>query len=179
MKGKIMLKVAYYYNTKIQEEYQNIVYNEKFKFFCCSSYWSFKFEDCSSSNWFQIEYVSVDKNDNVIGFLGAEVERDINKVKSLRIINFKDKCNVTFSKDLHKFLIELFTVHNFNKINFSVVCGNPIEKMYDKYCAKYGGRIVGICKKDVKLTDGKLYDYKIYEIFKDDFINSQKEKNNE
>lgn len=167
-----MLKIAYYYNSKIQEEYQKIIYDDKYKFYCCSSYWSFKFDESASNNWSQVEYVSVDNDDNVIGFLGAEVDRNINKVTSLRVINFRDKCNVTFSKDLHKFLIELFTVHNFNKINFSVVCGNPIEKMYDKYIAKYGGRILGIYKDDVKLTDGKLYDYKIYEIFKDNYLKS-------
>jgi hypothetical protein len=167
-----MLKIAYYYKSKIQEEYQKIIYNPKYKFYVCSSYYNYEFDVGGNTNWANIEFVSVDKDDNVIGFLGASVNRDIMKVDSLRIINFKEKGNITFSKDLNQFLHELFTVHNFNKINFSVVCGNPIEKMYDKYCIKYGGRILGTYKDDVKLTDGKLYNLKIYEILKEEYLKS-------
>jgi len=169
-----ILKIAYYYKTKLQDEYKLIVYNDKYKFYFCSSYWNYEFDVSGNSNYYQIDFVSVDENDNVIGFLGANINRDINKIDSLRIINFKNKCNIIFSKDLYKFLNELFTVHNFNKIEFSVVVGNDIEKMYDKYCLKNSGRIVGQYKEHVKLTDGKLYDYKIYEIFREDYLKAMK-----
>jgi len=48
--------------------------------------------------------------------------------------------------------------------------GNPIEKMYDKYINKYGGRIIGINKQSTKLQDGNYYDVKYYEIFRDDYL---------
>ena len=41
---------------------------------------------------------------------------------------------------------------------------------------KYGGRIVGIKKKDVQLIDGKYYDLKLYEIFADDYFKSIKKQ---
>ena len=80
--------------------------------------------------------VSVDNQDNVIGFLRASIIRTSEKVSSLGIINFYDK-NLTFSRDLYQFLKELFEKYNFRKIEFNVVIGNPIEKMYDKYIDKY------------------------------------------
>ena len=60
--------------------------------------------------------------------------------------------------------------YNFRKIEFTVIVGNPIEKMFDKYIGKYGGRIVGIGKESVKLPDNLFYDSKLYEIFKVDFL---------
>lgn len=48
---------------------------------------------------------------------------------------------------------------------FRVVIGNHIEKMYDKYIEKYGGRIIGVRKDEVRLIDGKLY-----EITKDEYL---------
>jgi hypothetical protein len=171
LKGVIsILKIAYYYKSKVQVEYQKIIYNDKFKFYINSSFWNYDFNMGGDSNWNAIEYVSVDDKDNIIGFMGANIDRDVNKVGSLRLINFKNKCNVTFAKDLYRFLNELFTVHKFIKIEFTVVVGNPIEKMYDKYCLKYGGRIVGTYKDFTKLTDGNLYDTKLYEIFRTEFL---------
>jgi len=95
--------------------------------------------------------------------------RSSDKVSSLGIINFYDK-NLTFSRDLYKFLKDLFEKYNFRKIEFNVVIGNPIEKMYDKYIDKYGGSIVGIRKESTRLQDGKYYDVKIYEIFRENYL---------
>lgn len=164
-----MLKPAYYYKQQIQEEYKNIVGDSKYKFYFCCSYWGYEFGTFAETSWYDLEFVSLDESGNVIGFMRADIDRESNKIKSLGIINFKNKGNVTFSKDLHKFLFDLFNVHKFRKIEFSVIVGNPIEKMYDKYCLKYGGHIVGQYKGHVKLTDGNLYGYKLYEIFKEDF----------
>ena len=50
--------------------------------------------------------------------------------------------------------------------------GNPIEKMYDKYINKYGGRIIGINKQSTKLQDENYYDVKYYEIFREDYLKS-------
>lgn len=35
---------------------------------------------------------------------------------------------------------------------------------------KYGGRVVGICRQEVRLMDGMLYDLKKYEIFRTDYL---------
>lgn len=106
----------------------------------------------------------------------ADIDRNIDSVSSLHLINFYDT-NITFSRDMYKFLIQLFKEFKFRKINFCVVIGNPIEKMYDKYINKYGGRIIGIKKEQVKLHDGEICDLKLYEIFKRDFEKCYKKGN--
>jgi hypothetical protein len=81
-----------------------------------------------------------------------------------------------FSHDMGDFIFSLFLRHRFNKIVFRVVVGNPAEDIYDRFCVKYGGRIVGVLKDNVKLLDGKNYDEKLYEIMLNDFEKSIGEK---
>lgn len=163
-----ILKLAYSYKDKLQTAYQNIVFQDKYKFFNYSTYWDYTLK-LEESSWNSIEIVSVDNKDNIRGFLKAEISRTTEKVSSLVIINFYD-VNVVFAKDLYQFLIDLFEKHNFRKIEFTVIIGNPIEKMYDKYIQKYGGNIVGIRKATTKLQDNNYYDKKLYEIFKEDYL---------
>lgn len=47
--------------------------------------------------------------------------------------------------------------------------GNPAEQIYDRFIAKYGGSVTGVHKETVKLQDGKYYDMKGYELFRDEF----------
>ena len=162
-----ILKLAYTYKDKLQKQFQNIVFQEKYKFYY-DNYWNYTIK-LSEDSWNDIELVSVDKDDNVIGFLRATIARTSDKISSLWIINFYQP-NLVFSKDLYKFLVDLFEKYNFRKIEFNVVIGNPIEKMYDKYINKYNGRIIGIGKQSTKLQDGKYYDVKFYEIFRDDYL---------
>ena len=57
-----------------------------------------------------------------------------------------------------------------------MIIGNPIEKSYDKMINKYGGRIVGIYKEDVKLIDGEYYDKKLYEILASEYFETIKKR---
>ena len=164
----IILKLAYTYENQLQQLFKKIIFQEKYKYYNYSNYWTYNLK-LSENSWDSIEMVSVDEQDNVRGFLSASIARDSDKVSSLGMINFYD-INVVFAKDMYKFIKDLFLKFNFRKIEFTVVVGNPIEKMYDKYIQKYNGRIVGIKKQSTKLQDNKYYDVKMYEIFRDDCI---------
>lgn len=164
-----MLKLAYTYKDKLQITYNTVVFNDRYKYFNFSNYWDYTIK-LSENSWENIEMVSVDKEDNIIGYFRAGIARDSDKISSLAVINFYDK-NVTFSRDLYQFLIDLFEKYNFRKIEFNVVVGNPAEKMYDRIMKKYGGNIVGVKIRSTKLVDGKYYNVKMYEIFKRDFDN--------
>jgi len=148
------------------------VFKDKYKYYNNNNYWNYEIE-LKKDSWNQVEMVSVDKNDKVIGYLCAYFERSSNKVSGIAAINFQD-VSITFSKDFYKFLINLFEVHNANKIEWTVVVGNPAEKLYDKLIDRFGGMVVGINHKTTILGDGKLYDMKEYEIFKCDYERSDK-----
>ena len=160
--------MAYPYRDKLNQSWQAIVFNNKYKYYNFTNYWSYEI-GLNNDSWNKIEMISVNKNDEILGFLSASCDRSANKISNVGAINFKD-VNLTFSKDFHKFLNELFTLHNFNKIEWDVLIGNPAEKMYDKIIKKYGGSIVGVQHESAVLMDGTFCDVKEYELFKRDYL---------
>jgi len=164
-----MLDVAGKYEQELQNLFANIMFNDKYKFYLGSSYMD-KYKPYEST-WNGHEFVSIHDR-KIIGYMGYTIDRDANFAYSLRVINFEDK-NLLFSKDLKRFLQNIFEKFNFRKLKFGVVVGNPIEKAYDRICLKFGGRIVGTYKQDTKLFDGQYYDWKMYEIFREDYLKSK------
>lgn len=159
-----MLDFAINHEVDLGKNMRSIMFNDKFKFENFGSYYDdFKLDKTIA--WNNIQCVSYDEcREKVIGYMAICVDRDAGNLTSLRIINFSDKQEL-FAIDLKKFLLNLVKREDFKKITFSVIVGNPIEKTYDKLIKKYGGRIVGVYEKDIKLNDGKIYDKKVYEIF--------------
>jgi hypothetical protein len=166
-----MLKPAYIFKDKLQEIYNSVIFNNKYKYYNNSNYWNYELK-LSNDSWNNIEMVSVDSKDNILGFFQASISRESDKISSIGIINFYDK-NIVFSRDLYNFLVDLFEKYNFRKIEWNVVVGNDAEKLYDRIIAKYGGRVVGVEEKSTKLIDGLYYNVKYYEIFKENFERSR------
>lgn len=159
-----MLKLALLYKSQLEEAYLSKIMDEKNKYYICNSFYNYELS-LAEDSWTQLDLVSVNSEDQVIGYLSASFDRNANSVSHLSIINFYD-VNLTFSRDLYQFVNDLFFKYGFRKIKFSVVVGNPAEKMYDKFIEKYNGRIAGVYEDDVVLPDGKYYDIKQYEIHK-------------
>lgn len=165
-----MLDVALKYKDELQCLFIDTFHKEKYKFYHYNSYYS-EFQ-LKEDTWNSHEFVSVDKDGNVIGFISYEINRVATSVCGLGIINFSDN-KFTFGKDVIQAIKDIFEKYNFNKLSFCVVIGNPIEKTYDKLVAKYGGRIVGIEKEHTVLYDHKFYDVKRYEILRKDYIKTK------
>jgi RimJ/RimL family protein N-acetyltransferase len=142
-------------------------YDDKYKFYHGTS-WC-KSKDISENNWEDRLFVSLNKSDDILGLIGYHIDRANDYIDCLWIINFSED-KVTFGRDVGKTLDDIFTKYNFRKLAFSVIVGNPIEKSYDKLIHKYGGKIVGTYKENVKLMDNKYYDEKLYEIFREDYM---------
>ena len=166
-----MLKLAIQYKEKLNQAWQSIIFQEKYQFYICGNSWHYNI-DLADNSWEKLQMVSVDAEDNVIGYLAADIDRYTYKVSNIGAINFGD-VSITFSMDLYQFLTELFTKHKFRKIEWFVIVGNPAEKLYDKIIAKYGGRIIGIRREATITADGTIRDEKEYEIFKTDYEAAQ------
>lgn len=161
------LKFAVDHEHKLSLLMRKAMMDEKYKYYFYSSYFRYD-TDIPRDSWNHLQMVSV-KNDEIIGLLGAYIDRETRNVTDLYAINFHD-INYTFSKDFRSFLTDLFDKFYFNKISFKVIKGNEAEKMYDKYIEKYNGRVVGYRKNEVMLLDGKYYDDKIYEITRNEYL---------
>lgn len=167
-----MLDVANKYEDELKVLNMDTWYNDKYKFYHGSSWCNVK--EMADNNWEDRIFVSKNKDDEILGMIGYHINRADDYVDCLYIINYTDN-KVTFGMDLYQVLDDMFTKYNFRKLNFTVIVGNPIEKSYDNLIHKFGGRIIGTYKENVKLMDNKYYDEKIYEIFREDYLNVRKD----
>lgn len=163
-----MIDIAQKYTNELSLKFADTIHDDKYKFFYEG--WSNDYRP-QDSTWNGHEFVSIYGNE-VIGYIAYSINRNEYDVSNLRIINFTNN-KIVFGKDLIKVLNNIFEKYNFRKLSFCVYIGNPIERSYDRFIEKYNGRIVGIKKQDIKLSDGKFYDIKLYEIFRDDYIKAK------
>ena len=167
-----MLDLAINHSEELRQKFRGIWFDDKYKFFENGTYYNdFTVDD---TTWNRHQFVSLDSDGDVIGYIGYDINRQANYAHSLAIINFTNDVKTVFAKDLLQVLKDIFEKFAFNKLSFMVVVGNPIESSYDKIVLQHGGRIVGIHKQDTKLMDGKLYDIKQYEILRENYF----ERNN-
>lgn len=176
-----MLELALNYEEELKKKFRDTWFTEKYKFYSCVNYYEdFKVVD---STWNYHQFVSVDSNKNIIGYIGYCIDRADNSTDGLTIINFTDTDNsiedltdiekknkAIFGIDIANAIRDIFKRYHFRKLNFAVVIGNSAEKSYDAMIKKYNGRIVGIKKEDAHLYDGKYYDLKLYEILAKDYL---------
>jgi hypothetical protein len=164
-----MLKLAVLYQNQINQALQEIVFDDRFKWYI-NDIGPELSQELEKNTWTKMQFVSVSQTaGNLIGLLEAEINRPANAVVAMRLVNFTGKPNIIFSKDIKQFFCDLFNKFNFNKIVWYVIVGNPAEKIYDKLICDHGGRVVGVYKEQCRLWDNKLYDFKAYEILKKEF----------
>lgn len=146
-----------------------------YMYYHINGYVDYKTEN--NSNWYKEEYVSVDSQGNVNGHFHARIDRNTRGVASISAINFDKNSNgVIFAMDFKKFIDKLFLERNYYRISFCVITKNPIMKMYDKFIRNYKGKVVGTFTFSERLSDGRLYDCKHYEMFRKDYILASKRR---
>lgn len=161
-----MLDLAAKHEAELQARFADAFLDMRNIFYFGNGYMNtYKPDD---GTWNKHEFVSV-KGGKVIGYLAYRIDRRTNTAENLAAINFGGK-NLAFSRDFRQFLKDIFEKFRFRKLVFGVYVGNPAEKMYDRYIRKFGGRIIGTERAATMLLDGKFYDYKQYEIFREDYM---------
>ena len=173
-----MLDIAYKYEKEIQEKMIDTWYDEKYMFYYSSAYHTvWQNPDPGEGDWDNRHFVSLDSDGEVIGVINYHIDRECDMATWFGAINFTNN-KMVFGKDLAQVIDDIFCKFNMRKLEFSVIVGNPIESNYDRMIQQYGGQITGVKHKHVKLLDGNYYDYKGYEIFREDYL-AAKEKRHE
>lgn len=160
-----MLKPAQLYIPELKKKFWEIAFEDRYMF--VNDGWVEDYEPVKQT-WGDHEFVSVNKEGEVLGYIRYRINQRSQIVSSFCAINFTT--NLGFARDLFQAIDDIFVRYQYKKLKFGVYVGNPVEKTYDKLCERYGGRIVGVYKEDAKLMDGKYYDYKTYELFRDDYM---------
>lgn len=169
-----MLKPAQLYKEELQTENiktwylpENIYYNSS----AGSDY-----IEILEDNYNCHQFVSVDKGNNIIGYISYNINWEVMSVTNLGIISFR-KGNINFIKDVYQAIINIFEKYNMNRLEWFCVNENPALKSYEKLILKLGGNKCGYFKQCIKLMDGKIHDCVYFEILRTSFLLHKNNKN--
>lgn len=114
------------------------------------------------------QFVSVDKDDNVIGYITYAVDWAAMNADQFGIISF-DKGNILFAEDVYAAVCGLFEKFHMNRVSWFAFADNPAVRGYRNFIKKHGGRECAYYRQTAKLMDGKLHDAVVFEILAEEF----------
>lgn len=117
-----MLKPAQAYKDRLYEEYINTWYKPENIFY--TGWTGDSMPELPDNNYDSHHFVSVDKNDNLIGYISYSVDWIAMSTDRFGIISF-DKGNILFAKDVYKAICDLFEVYHMNRISWCAYADNP------------------------------------------------------
>lgn len=162
-----MLKPAQLYKDELQKKNIETWYDQRYLY-----YHSGTGADeilFANNNCEKHQFVSVDKNDNVIGYISYKIDWCALNADNFGIISY-DIGNVEFIKDCYRAVCDLFKKYHMNRIGWFAFADNPAVRGYRKFIKKHGGRECAYLRQICKLTDGKLHDAVEFEILAEEFI---------
>ena len=125
--------------------------------------------DLPDNNYNSHCFVSVDKEDNVIGYIAYCVDWTAMSADRFGIISYK-KGSIEFAKDVYKAICDLFEVYHMNRISWCAYVDNPAVRGYRNFIKKHGGRECAYYRQIARLQDGLLHDMVDFEILAAEFV---------
>ena len=161
-----MLKPAQLYKEKlIKKTYESWYEMENIYY---SGWTGNDIPNLPENNYDEHNFVSVDKNDNVVGFISYGINWASMSAERFGIISF-DKGSLIFGRDLFQVICNLFEVYHMNRISWQAYADNPAVKSYRMFIKKHGGKECGYFRQNRKLQDGLLHDTVLFEILASEF----------
>lgn len=162
-----MLKPAQLYKDKLEVENVKAWYRPE------NIFWNGGTGDSNielpDNNYDSHCFVSVDENDNVIGYIAYAVDWAAMSADRFGIISYQ-KGNLEFVRDIYQAICNLFEVYHMNRIAWWCFADNPAIRGYRNFIKKHGGIECGHGRQVVKLQDGKLHDTVEFEILASEFV---------
>lgn len=161
-----MLKPAQLYRDQLQEENIKSWYKTE------NIYWNGgpfdSMINLKEDNYDCHQFVSVDKDDNVIGYICYEINWSVMSAHSFGIISFK-KGSIEFAKDVYTAIFDIFEKYHLNRIAWYCYADNPAIRGYRNFIKKHGGRECAYYRQNARLQDGRLHDSVEFEILAEEF----------
>ncbi len=161
-----MLKPAQLYESELQKKNVETWYNTEYM------YWNYGPCDCridiKDNNAEVHQFVSVDRYDNVIGYISYSIDWSAMSAGGFGIISF-DRGNITFARDVYTAICDLFEKYHMNRICWCAYTDNPAIRGYRNFIKKHGGVECAYYRQVARLTDGKLHDSVEFEILASEF----------
>lgn len=161
-----MLKTAQLYQDRLKEEFLKTWYKQENIFY--TGWTGEQIPELPDNNYESHCFVSVNKDDEIIGYIAYDVNWTVMSASHFGIISFK-KGTIEFPKDVYRAICDLFEVYHMNRITWCAYVDNPAIRAYRNFVKKHGGRECAYHRQVAKLQDGKLHDSAEFEILADEF----------
>jgi RimJ/RimL family protein N-acetyltransferase len=165
-KEEKMLKPAQLYREQLQRKNTEAWYKPE------NIFWNGGTGDAEISlpdnNYERHCFVSVDKDDRVIGYISYNVDWSAMSAYGFGAISY-DKGNLVFARDLNTAICNLFEVYHLNRCAWCCFADNPAIRGYRNFIKRHGGKECGYMRQVAKLQDGKLHDSVDFEILACEF----------
>lgn len=156
------------YENDIKNELYKLWYEEKYQYYFSGLE---RYDFVLGNDGLLRSFAVLNNKDSLIGFISYRLDLETMLAYNFGAVNFSSD-KLTYGLAMLKVINDCFTRYGIKMIEWKVVCGNEIEKSYDKICTKLGGHIVGILHNRFKSLNGELHNCKIYELSSEEFFNS-------
>lgn len=156
-----MLKPAQLYEKELQEEIVKAWYKTENIFYDGGT--GDSEIDLPRDNYNSHHFVSIDKENNVIGYISYCIDWSSLSADRFAAISFK-KGSIEFAKDLYEVVCNIFEKYNLNRLGWWCFADNPAISGYRNFIKKHGGRECGYQRQIARLQDGRLHDSVEFEI---------------
>lgn len=161
-----MLRPAQLYKDRLYEEYVKTWYKPEYMYY--TGWTGDQVPEIPNNNYNTHHFVSIDKNDSIIGYINYSVDWISMNADRFGIISF-DRGNIEFARDVYHVIFNLFEKYHMNRISWFAYVENPAIRAYRNFIKKHGGRECGYYRQIAKLQDGKLHDSVQFEILAEEF----------
>lgn len=161
-----MLKISYQNKVDYYKIKDKIKEDKNYTYWDMCSYKVHDIPEPPTSDWHSIDRLVYDKDDNCIGILEANIDRQQNIVTNISAYNLGDKH--LFGRALKEFFDILFLDYKFRTVTWYCRADNPSNRMYSRHA-----RLVGTLKQYYLTYGNKVVDANIYEIIREDYINKR------
>ncbi len=157
------------YEEQIKRRLWDVWYDEKYQYFWGGSWRSdFSLND-NNNEWPRRAFAVLDNADELIGYICYSVDTDLRVAQWFGAINFSND-KITFGRALCQVIDDCFIKFGMNVLEWNVICGNPIERSYDRMCQRLGGHIIGVRHNRSRDLAGNPLNEKAYEILREDYL---------
>ena len=144
-------------------------YDEKYQYYYGGS-WRNDFSLADNPGDYQRRAFAVlNDKDELIGCIRYSVDSEMRIAQYFGAINFSND-KVTFGRAICQVIDDCFLKFGMEVVEWCVICGNPVERSYDRMCKRLGGRIIGTRHKRAKDMAGNARNDKLYEILREDYL---------
>lgn len=155
-----MLKPATLYKNEIQKKMAEYSYSDDMMYY--TGWIGFSLPDISeNSNGSTYQYAIVD-NDKLIGYFTYQIDWYVSSVDGFGLFSF-DRNNRIIGIDVYREIKKIINEYKIHRMSWRMIGGNPVEKHYDKFCKRYGGKKF-VLTDAIKDRYGKYHNDTLYEI---------------